>query len=79
MNTKKPIIKLSPKETRLGIARPKKKLVKQKKSKACSKVLQLMDTWPDGAGRYGKALSKVLRQDKRLNRAKLEKELDKYV
>jgi len=78
MIIKKPIIKLSAKETRLGVE-AKKKTAKRKKSKACSKVLQLMDTWPDGASQYGKALNQVLKSDKRLSKKKLEKELDFYV
>jgi len=78
MLVKKPIIKLAPSETRLG-AKPKKKTAKRKKSKACSKVLQLMDTWPDGAAQYGKALNQVLKSDKRLSKKKLEAELDYYV
>lgn len=45
-----------------------------KKSKACSKVLQLMDS--DFS--YQNALLTVLKADKRLNKKKLEKELDKY-
>lgn len=46
-----------------------------KKSKACSNVLKLMDN--DYS--YSKALKTVLDRDKRLSRTKLEKELDKYV
>lgn len=45
------------------------------KSKAASKVLQLMDK--DYS--YSEALKKVLKEDKRLDRKKLEKELDKYI
>lgn len=48
---------------------------KVKKSRACSKVLQLMDR--DYS--YGSALKKVLREDKRLSKSKLEKELDIYI
>lgn len=48
---------------------------KAKKSKACSKVLQLMDN--DYS--YLKALKKVLSEDKRLSRKKLEKELYNYI
>ncbi len=45
------------------------------KSKAASKVLQLMDK--DFS--YSEALKKVLSEDKRLDKKKLEKELDKYI
>jgi uncharacterized protein YoaH (UPF0181 family) len=45
------------------------------KSKAASKVLQLMDK--DYS--YGEAVKKVLKEDKRLDKKKLEKELDKYI
>jgi len=48
---------------------------RRKKSKACSKVLQLMDQ--DYS--YQKALNKTLREDKRLSRKKLENELDHYI
>ena len=48
---------------------------KPKKSKAASKVLQLMDE--DYS--YQKALKTVLSSDKRLSKAKLEKELDIYI
>jgi hypothetical protein len=78
MLIKKPIIKLAASETRLGVA-PKRKPAKRKKSKACSKVLRLMDTWEDGARQYGKALNQVLKADKRLSKKKLEKELDFYI
>lgn len=50
---------------------------KLKKSKACSKVLQLMDSEEDYS--YGKALKKVLSEDKRLSKTKLEKELNAYI
>lgn len=49
--------------------------MKKKKSKACSKVLNLMDN--DYS--YSKALKKVLQEDKRLSKAKLEKELSIYI
>ena len=45
------------------------------KSKACSKVLKLMDKDIS----YSKALKSVLSSDKRLKKSKLEKELNKYV
>ena len=45
------------------------------KSKAASKVLQLMDK--DYS--YQQALKKVLKEDKRLSKKKLEKELDTYI
>ncbi len=48
-----------------------------KKSKACSKVLRLMDA--DEDANYGKALRTVLKADKRLSKAKLEKELNTYI
>lgn len=48
---------------------------KVKKSLACSKVLQLMDQ--DYS--YQKALNLVLRNDKRLNKVKLENELNYYI
>lgn len=48
---------------------------KGKKSKACSAVLKLMDK--DHS--YTSALKKVLSEDKRLSKEKLEKELDKYI
>lgn len=50
---------------------------KFKRSKACTKVLQLMDSEEDYT--YCKALRKVLSEDKRLSREKLEKELRLYV
>ena len=50
---------------------------KFKRSKACTKVLQLMDSEEDYS--YCKALKKVLSEDKRLSKAKLEKELNLYV
>jgi len=46
-----------------------------KKSKAASKVLQLMDK--DYS--YQKALAKTLREDKRLSKKKLENELNTYI
>lgn len=45
------------------------------KSKAVSKVLKLMDK--DYS--YSEALKKVLKEDKRLSKKKLETELDKYI
>ena len=48
---------------------------KSKKSKACSKVLQLMDQ--DHS--YTEALKKVLKSDKRLSKTKLEAELNHYI
>jgi uncharacterized protein YoaH (UPF0181 family) len=45
------------------------------KSKAAKKVLQLMDK--DYS--YGEALKKVLKEDKRLKKKNLEKELDTYI
>lgn len=48
---------------------------KIKKTSACSKVLKLMDK--DYS--YSKALAKVLSEDNRLSKEKLEKELDKYI
>ncbi len=53
----------------------KKPASKLKKSAACSKVLQLMDQ--DYS--YQKALKEVLKSDKRLNKDKLEAELDNYI
>lgn len=50
-------------------------MAKAKKSKACSKVLQLLD---EGYS-YSKALKKVLSEDKRLSKEKLDKELDTYI
>ena len=50
-------------------------MAKVKKSKACSKVLQLMDK--DYS--YSEALKKVISEDKRLSKKKLEKELDTYI
>ena len=46
-----------------------------KKSKACSTVLKLMDM--DFS--YQQALKIVLKQDKRLSKVKLEKELNIYI
>jgi len=46
-----------------------------KKSKACSKVLKLMDKNYS----YQKALKEVLKHDKRLSKKKLEKELNTYI
>lgn len=80
MKINEPIARLSAKETTLGVkSKPKAKPTKRKKSKACSKVLKLMDTWEDGSRQYGKALNQVLKSDKRLSREKLERELDFYV
>lgn len=45
------------------------------KSKGCKKVLQLMDK--DFS--YQEALKKVLTDDKRLSKKKLEKELNEYI
>lgn len=45
------------------------------KSKAASKVLKLMDK--DFS--YSEALKKVLKEDKRLSKKKLEKELNTYI
>lgn len=45
------------------------------KSKAAKKVLQLMDS--DYS--YSEALKKVLKEDKRLSKKNLEKELEKYI
>jgi hypothetical protein len=45
------------------------------KTKSVSKVLQLMDE--DYS--YQEALKKVLKEDKRLNKEKLEKRLNKYI
>lgn len=45
------------------------------KSKSCKKVLQLMDQ--DYS--YQSALKKVLNDDKRLSKKKLEKELSEYI
>ena len=56
-----------------GVA--KKPASKPKKSVACSKVLQLMDQ--DYS--YQKALNQVLKSDKRLNKKKLETELNNYI
>jgi hypothetical protein len=51
---------------------------KEGKSKAASKVLQLMDSEPDGELHYGKYVSQVVKE-MGVNREELEKELDKYV
>lgn len=59
-------------ETKKGNIMAKKKT---KKSKAASKVLQLMDK--DYS--YQEALTKTLREDKRLNKKKLENELNYYI
>jgi hypothetical protein len=53
----------------------KMNIEKRKKSNAAHKVLSLMDK--DFS--YEKALRKVLKSDKRLNKVKLEKELDFYI
>lgn len=45
------------------------------KSKSCRKVLQLMDKDYN----YQSALKKVLNDDKRLSKKKLEKELNEYI
>jgi hypothetical protein len=45
------------------------------KSNGCKKVLQLMDNDIS----YQSALKKVLRDDKRLSKKKLEKELNEYI
>lgn len=51
---------------------------KEGKSKAASKVLQLMDSEPDGELHYGKYVSQVVKE-MGVNREELEKELDKYI
>lgn len=56
-----------------GVA--KKTTAKLKKSVACSQVLKLMDK--DFS--YQKALNEVLKSDKRLNKKKLETELNNYI
>ncbi len=50
-------------------------MTRRKKSNACSKVLKLMDK--DYS--YQKALKKVLKEDKRLSKKKLEEELNNYI
>lgn len=50
---------------------------KIKKSAAAKKVLQLMDSEEDYS--YQKALKKVLQDDKRLSKKKLEQELNYYI
>ena len=52
-----------------------------KKSKAASMVLRLMDMNDenDNPISYTKALNIVLNSDKRINKAKLEKELNRYI
>ena len=49
--------------------------IQGKKSKACSKVLQLMD---DDYS-YEQALKKVLSENKGLNKKRLETELNNYI
>lgn len=46
-----------------------------KKSRGAKKVLQLMDQ----DYTYGRALSKALRDDKRLSKKRLEEELNRYI
>lgn len=81
ISIKKPIAKLHASETRLGLEVKKKTAAKStlaktvKKSIAARKVLQLMD---EGHS-YPSALTRVLRADKRLSRAKLGKELNYYI
>ena len=50
---------------------------KHSKSNAARKVLQLMDSKEDAS--YQWALRKVLREDKRLSKKKLEAELNQYI
>ncbi len=50
-------------------------MARKRKSKAARKVLQLMDK--DYS--YQNALRKTLKEDKRLNKKKLEKELNIYI
>jgi len=47
------------------------------KSRACRKVLRLMDAMEDPS--YRQALETVLSQDRRLSRVKLETELNLYI
>ena len=61
---------MTPKTKALDSIRPRKT-----KSKACSKVLQLMDADLS----YSQALRNVLEADKRLNKQRLEKELSYYI
>jgi hypothetical protein len=77
MQIKKPIAKLGAKETRLGVEAKKKKVKICKKSSSARKVLQLMDA--DEDANYKKALTKVLKADKRISKVKLEKELARYI
>jgi hypothetical protein len=49
--------------------------MKNFKSRECSLVLQLMDKDWD----YSKALEKVLNENPKVNKVKLEKELGKYI
>ena len=78
MLIKKPIAKLGAKETRLGLEPKKKtvkKVIKNQKTKAAKKVLQYMDMGVS----YSVALKKVLLADKRLNKRKLENDLNIWI
>tara|TARA_R110002126_G_scaffold289552_2_gene444708 strand:- start:5071 stop:5229 length:159 start_codon:yes stop_codon:yes gene_type:complete len=52
-------------------------MARQKKTKACKKFLQLMDSVPNPS--YEKFLKQVLKEDKRLSKKKLESELNLYI
>jgi hypothetical protein len=68
-------MKLTKSQLREIIREEIKSLNENKKSKEASLVLQLMDK--DYS--YEKALTAVLKKHKNIDRAKLEKELDKYI
>jgi hypothetical protein len=68
-------MKLTKSQLREMIREEIKSLNENKKSKEASLVLQLMDK--DYS--YEKALTAVLKKHKNIDRATLEKELDKYI
>jgi hypothetical protein len=68
-------MKLTKSQLREMIKEEIKSLNENKKSKEASLVLQLMDK--DYS--YEKALTAVLKKHKNIDRATLEKELDKYI
>lgn len=65
-------------ELRAIIREEIKTLTEATKTKSAKKVLQLMDKYEDGAGRYAEFVKKVAKQDG-ISVAQLEKELDPFI
>lgn len=67
----------TPEEKTKSVEQAFESRINESKSKACSEVLQIMDTQEEP--NYGAALKQVLSKYKNIDKAKLEKELDKYI